>query len=324
MSHMTQRISRFSHVAALAGLIVCAVIVPSASAQPYVVSVNGRVVPMNEPPVRVSGRIFVPMRPIFEALGATVVFDAGTINATSGDKRMQIKIGSTQAVVNGTATQLDAPPFLQGNTTMVPLRFVSESLGATVDFNESTGVIRIATVAPPVAETSTPVAGKTIPARSLIATTLRTPLDSRTSNTGDAVTLAVVAPYPNGARVLEGSTIYGRVIAVQRAGQGRNPTIELEVDRLRLAGGTTMIQIAGTIDKIAPPQGPNVNAGLAGAGAGMAAGNWIGKSVGTDVGGAAGAVTGYLISSNSRQDIGIPTGSSVGVRLTKDLYIPHT
>jgi hypothetical protein len=91
----------------------------------------------DQPPIERSGRIYVPMRAIFERLGAMVVYDAGTINATRGGRRIQLEIGQPAATVAGQQVQLDAPPFEIAGRTLVPLRFVSQALGARVSWNES-------------------------------------------------------------------------------------------------------------------------------------------------------------------------------------------
>jgi hypothetical protein len=90
----------------------------------------------DQPPVDQAGRIFVPMRAIFERLGATVVYSNGTINATRGRRTISLSIGSPTAMVNGQSVQLDSPPFLIGDRTLVPLRFVSQALGARVQWSE--------------------------------------------------------------------------------------------------------------------------------------------------------------------------------------------
>jgi hypothetical protein len=72
---------------------------------------------------------------VFERLGASVVFANGQIDATSGRHTIELRLGSTDAVVDGIPTVLDVPPFLIGARTLVPLRFISQALGATVDFD---------------------------------------------------------------------------------------------------------------------------------------------------------------------------------------------
>jgi hypothetical protein len=91
----------------------------------------------DQPPLDQNGRIFVPMRAIFERLGATVVYSNGTINATRGHRTIALAIGSQSATVDGQPVQLDSPPFLVGDRTLVPLRFVSQALGSRVSWDES-------------------------------------------------------------------------------------------------------------------------------------------------------------------------------------------
>jgi hypothetical protein len=284
----------------------------------YTVFVNGELVPLPVPAVSQGGRVFVPMRSIFEALHASVVFNNGTVNATAGTNRVQVRIGSTQAIVNGQTQTLDAAPFMQGSSTMVPLRFVSEALGATVDFNSTNGAIRIATAN----ATAAPTASRTVPGGTSVTTNLTTSVNTATAQVNQPISLLVKAPVPRVASVFEGATFYGHIAAVQRASQGRNPTLELDVDTVRLAGTETRLPVGATISKIAPAQGPNVGMGAAGAGAGMLLGNWIGKMVGTDVGGAAGAAAGYLLASNNRQDITVGPGWDISIMLIREFEPP--
>ena len=85
----------------------------------------------------------MPLRSIFERLGASVVYQSGTINATKGQRTISLTIGSTQATVDGQAQIVDVAPFIVGATTYVPLRFIAQSLGATVNYNSSTNVVAI-------------------------------------------------------------------------------------------------------------------------------------------------------------------------------------
>jgi hypothetical protein len=107
------------------------------------VVVNGNRMQFDQPPIEQAGRVFVPLRGIFEQLGATVVYQNGTINATGNGRNISLQIGSTNATVNGQTQILDSPPFVQGSRTLVPLRFVAQALGANVDWNNSTSTVYI-------------------------------------------------------------------------------------------------------------------------------------------------------------------------------------
>lgn len=113
------------------------------AAQSVSVTVNGQPMYLNPGPIERAGRVFVPLRGIFEKLGAAVVYSSGTINATKGRTTVSLQIGSTQATVDGQAQTLDVAPFIVGATTYVPLRFVAQSLGAQVGYDNSTRVVAI-------------------------------------------------------------------------------------------------------------------------------------------------------------------------------------
>ncbi|HEY1655173.1 MAG TPA: copper amine oxidase N-terminal domain-containing protein [Candidatus Tumulicola sp.] len=114
-----------------------------ASAQTVTVKVGGQPMYLSPGPIERAGRVFVPLRGIFERLGSTVVYQAGTINATKGRTTVSLRIGSTQAIVDGQQQLLDVAPFIVGATTYVPLRFVAQSFGATVGYDANTRVVAI-------------------------------------------------------------------------------------------------------------------------------------------------------------------------------------
>jgi hypothetical protein len=127
--------------------ILCALIVASVAApgfaQQVSITVNGQALAISPGPIERTGRVFVPLRGIFERLGAAVVYSAGTINATKGSTTVSLRIGSTQATVNGQIQNLDVAPFIVGATTYVPLRFIAQSLGANVGYDSATRVVAI-------------------------------------------------------------------------------------------------------------------------------------------------------------------------------------
>ena len=107
------------------------------------VVVNGSPMQFDQPPLEQGGRVFVPLRGIFEQLGASVVYQNGQINATGDGRNVSLQIGSTNATINGQTQTLDSPPFVQGSRTLVPLRFVAQALGANVDWNNNTSTVTI-------------------------------------------------------------------------------------------------------------------------------------------------------------------------------------
>lgn len=88
-----------------------------------------------------NGRILVPVRKIFEQLGAELTWDDATrtITATKGSSTVVMKIGSKSAKANGKNVTLDAPPRIEDERTIVPLRFVSQAFGGKVEWDAATG-----------------------------------------------------------------------------------------------------------------------------------------------------------------------------------------
>ena len=134
--------SRFAALAA-AFALAGGVTGPAVAAGPVTVQVNGSTINLNPPPTERAGRVFVPLRGVFENLGATVVYANGTINASGRGHNVSLHIGSTQATVDGQAQNLDVAPFIIGASTYVPLRFVSQALGAAVNYNGSNNTVAI-------------------------------------------------------------------------------------------------------------------------------------------------------------------------------------
>ncbi len=115
-----------------------------------VFTVNGETRTLDSPPIIKNGRTLLPIRAVVEALG-------GNVNWSSSDKKVTVSlglvtielwIGKPQAKVNGTTKWIDdanskvVPEIINGRT-MIPLRFVAENLGATVDWNQDTKTVTI-------------------------------------------------------------------------------------------------------------------------------------------------------------------------------------
>ncbi len=111
-------------------------------------------------PQTIEDRMMVPLRVLGEALGAAVDFDASANKVTySLDGRtLLLWLNQRNASLNGIAKAMDVPPTLVSDRTMIPLRFVSEALGASVDFDAatSTATISYTPQSQPVAQPSTP------------------------------------------------------------------------------------------------------------------------------------------------------------------------
>lgn len=101
------------------------------------IAVNGTPIIFDQTPYIAHGRTMVPVRFVSEALGAQVTWDSQTrtVRITS-DQVIELKVGSAEGKKNGYEIVLDAPAEITGGRTMVPLRFVSEALGAQVSWQQ--------------------------------------------------------------------------------------------------------------------------------------------------------------------------------------------
>lgn len=118
------------------------------------VFVSGKEVDFDVPPVLFGGRTLIPLRAVSGAIGADVKWDEATSTATVtkavysdvyGEKQIKIELNiSTKIViVNGNKTNLEVPPQVIGNRTMVPLRFISETFNKEVDWDTDSRTVII-------------------------------------------------------------------------------------------------------------------------------------------------------------------------------------
>lgn len=110
------------------------------------VMLDGSYLSFDVPPTIIDGRTLVPMRAIFQALGATIQWDEATSTVTGkkGDTTVILQINSANAIVNGKTIELSVPATIVQDKTMVPARFISESLEAAVGWDEPTQTVLIA------------------------------------------------------------------------------------------------------------------------------------------------------------------------------------
>ena len=111
------------------------------------VTLNGEYVTFDQPPIIQDGRTLVPLRAIFEALGADVEWDGAfqMVTATKGDVVVRMQIGNNVMTRNGQSITLDVPPQIVNDRTLAPARAVAESFGASVNWDEATQTIIIVT-----------------------------------------------------------------------------------------------------------------------------------------------------------------------------------
>lgn len=113
------------------------------------IMVNGQRFYTNPAPYIKDGRTMVPMRRVFEILGAQVTWNESerSVTAVKGNTEIKLYIGSQTAYKNGQPVQLDTPAEIMASAgrTMVPLRFVSEAFGGNVNWISATRTVTIDT-----------------------------------------------------------------------------------------------------------------------------------------------------------------------------------
>ena len=108
-----------------------------------VVYANNKKVKFDETPFIESNRTLVPLRAIFEALGAIVDWGNNTVTAKKGNTTIYIKVGSNEMRVNDKTVKLDVVAKIKNNRTFVPLRAVSEAFNNSVSWDGTNRVITI-------------------------------------------------------------------------------------------------------------------------------------------------------------------------------------
>lgn len=111
------------------------------------VILNGTKLSFEQNPVTVDNRTLVPLRGIFEAMGADVSWDNDTqsVSAVKGKTVVKMTIGDKNIYVNSNKITLDVPAQLVYEKTMVPARAVAESFGADVSWDGDTKSVIIKT-----------------------------------------------------------------------------------------------------------------------------------------------------------------------------------
>lgn len=110
-----------------------------------IVRINGEGIDFAQRPMVYKDRTMVPLRAIFEALGASVDWNDETKTVTSkkGDTEISLQINSNQLYKNGEVKELDAPAILYNSTTLVPARAVAEAFGCDVQWNSDARIVEI-------------------------------------------------------------------------------------------------------------------------------------------------------------------------------------
>ena len=104
---------------------------------PIKVFYNGEKMSFDQPPVMDNNRTLVPLRAIFEKIGAEVDWNSETqtVTAKKDDTTIELTINNTNAKKNGSVIELDVPAKIINNRTLVPVRFVSDCFGVGVEWD---------------------------------------------------------------------------------------------------------------------------------------------------------------------------------------------
>ena len=111
------------------------------------VTLDGVKIAFDQPPALINDRTLVPLRAIFEAMGADVKWAEATqtVTATRGDTVLSLQIGNSIMTLNGKIVVLDVPPQLVNSRTLVPARAIAEGFGADVKWEDASSTVIITT-----------------------------------------------------------------------------------------------------------------------------------------------------------------------------------
>lgn len=133
-------------------ILICVILILSINisfavraADPIRVYLNNWQLDFDVQPAMINNRTLVPMRVIFESLGASVSWNDATrtITAIRYNLTVRTTIGDKNILVNGIPKEMDVAPVITGNRTLVPIRFISEAFGCDVRWDNATRIVYI-------------------------------------------------------------------------------------------------------------------------------------------------------------------------------------
>jgi hypothetical protein len=302
------------------------------------IRLNGQPLATSAQPITLNGRTLVPMRDIFEALGAQVNYNSVTrgISANRGNTKVDLQIGNRNAAVNSISQRLEQAPIVRGGVTFVPLRFVSTAMGAQVRYNSRNDRVVITTDGNVGSGRGRAVAGArtiSVPAGVVVPVSLDQDLSSATARVGDRFTATVKSQQLGDSEFPAGSKIEG-VISEATPKDGDTPgVLDLDFRNVILPDGSrhalrgelialdkAAVDTTATGRVTARQKSTSNKDRLKVIGIGAGAGFLLGKVL--KKGGALptiiGAIGGYVVSEkqqkNSR-DAELASGTDLGVRL---------
>jgi hypothetical protein len=111
------------------------------------------------------GTILVPLRSMFEQMGATVTYDAGskTVHVSKAGADVEVTVGVPEVTINGEKRPLDVPPEIYQGVVVVPVRVISEGMGAYVQWVPDRQIVVVRYLPPTPPPTAPPTPPPTTP-----------------------------------------------------------------------------------------------------------------------------------------------------------------
>jgi len=109
------------------------------------VEVDASIVEFDTSPINIDGRVLVPVRAIYEAMGATVLWDsqAKTVTSILGKDIVKMTIENTTITVNDEVQTIDVAPQIINDRTLIPVRAAAEAFSATVSWEAENNHVKI-------------------------------------------------------------------------------------------------------------------------------------------------------------------------------------
>jgi hypothetical protein len=104
------------------------------------------------------GTVLIPLRSMFEQMGATVSYDASskTVDVSKPGADVKVTVGKPEVVINGESRPLDVPPIMYQGHVLVPVRVISEGMGAYVQWVPDKQLVVVRYIPPTPPPTPTP------------------------------------------------------------------------------------------------------------------------------------------------------------------------
>jgi len=107
-------------------------------------TLNGAEQTMDVAPYVKNGRTYLPVRYVGQALGVNannILWDGKTATLISGNKVVQVTVGSKEMKLNGASITMDVAPEITNGRTMLPFRWIAQALGASVNWDKDTQTV---------------------------------------------------------------------------------------------------------------------------------------------------------------------------------------